>query len=201
MRIFLAVFPPPATQETAYRVVEQLRRPGDGISWIKRENLHYTLSFLGELGEDGARRAAEAAQEAAAASCAFDAVLGRPGAFPKAERARLLWLGLTAGGSALETMARVLETALRKRGFDRDDRPFSAHLTIGRVREHDRDVAAALAGVTPLEQEAAARFRVATIRVIESNLSPGGSIYRVCVDARLAGAAPDPHDTRRPDAE
>jgi len=186
MRIFLALFPPPTAQAAAFQVVEALRRPGDGISWVKRENLHYTLSFLGELGEDGARRAAEAAREAAAAAPAFEAALGRPGAFPRPDRARVLWLGLAQGGPALEQLARDLERALRKRGFDRADKPFSAHLTLGRVRARDCDAAALLAGTNSLEGVRAARFDVTALAVVDSTLSPGGSIYRIRDTAPLA---------------
>ncbi len=61
MRLFLAVFPGAAVQRAAHAAGEALRKPGDGVSWVKQENLHYTMRFLGDVGADGARRAAEAA--------------------------------------------------------------------------------------------------------------------------------------------
>ena len=61
LRIFLAVFPPAAAQSAAEGLIERLRRPDDQVSWVKRDNLHYTLRFLGDLGPDGAKRAADAA--------------------------------------------------------------------------------------------------------------------------------------------
>lgn len=186
LRIFLAVFPPPETRQAAFRATSALRRPGDGISWVKEENLHYTLRFLGDLGESGAHRAAEAAREAAAASRAFDAVLGGPGAFPRPERARVLWLGLAEGGAALERLAHDLEAALRRRGFDRADHRFSAHLTLGRVRARDFDARELLAGANVLENAPGSRFTVGAVSVVESTLSPRGSIYRVRDEARLA---------------
>ena len=94
MRIFLAVFPPPAAQQLAYDVIEMLRKPGDGVSWVKKENLHYTLKFLGEIGDDGLRRVSEAARTAAAAVPAFDAELGECGAFPHGAGAKVLWMQL-----------------------------------------------------------------------------------------------------------
>jgi 2'-5' RNA ligase len=182
MRLFLAVFPPPETQEAAHAVIEALRRPGDGVSWVKRENLHYTLRFLGEVGEDGARRAAEAAAESASRHAAFDATLGRLGAFPNAPRARVIWIGLERGAEPLEALARSLEEALRAKGFDRAERPFKAHLTIGRVRQPNADWSGKLAaaGLT-----GALGFRVASLRVVESQLSPQGSRYTVRAEGRL----------------
>jgi RNA 2',3'-cyclic 3'-phosphodiesterase len=183
MRLFLAVFPPPAVQRAARAVSDALRHPGDGVSWVRADNLHYTMRFLGEVGTDGARRAAEAARAAAAAEPAFEAALGAPGAFPDARRARVIWLGLARGAEPLVRLARALESELRTRGFDRADKPFAAHLTLGRVREAGADWTPRLAAVAP---SADATFRVERLCVVESELSPGGSIYRVRDEAPLS---------------
>jgi 2'-5' RNA ligase len=175
-RIFLAVFPPPEVQTAAYSVIESLREANDGISWVKRENLHYTLHFIGEVGDDGARRVSDAADEAASKHAAFDAELGSAGAFPNARRPRVLWIGLSTGGPELEAVARDLDAALARRGFSKPDHPFRAHLTIGRVRDAREDWTARLAGAAP---GLAARFRVERVAVVRSQLSPKGSIYTV----------------------
>lgn len=182
MRLFLAVFPPPAVQVAAYAATERLRKPGDGVSWVKPENLHYTMRFLGEVGADGARRAGEAARAAAGAQDAFDAELGTLGAFPDARRARVIWVGLGTGADRLVALARTLASELRTRGFEREKQKFNAHLTLGRVREPRADWTERLAGVTPAGETA---FRVETIQVVESQLSPRGSIYTVREEARL----------------
>lgn len=186
MRLFLAVFPPAEIQHAAFGVIEALRRPGDGVSWVKPENLHYTLRFIGELGEDGARRVAEAATEAAEKSRAFAAALGGLGAFPNPRRARVIWIGMSAGGEALVALAHDLDRALAKRGFGAPDKPFSAHLTLGRVREPGRDWTETLAEPVPADQPA--RFSVDRICVVESQLSPRGSIYTVRAGAQLTAA-------------
>jgi len=181
MRIFLAVFPPPAVQDQAFAVLSALRRPDDRVSWVKRENLHFTIRFLGEIGEDGLRRAREAAELAAAGHRAFEAVLGAVGAFPNARKARVLWLGLAHGAEALKALARDVELELRRRGFDRADRAFAAHLTIGRARDREQDWSQRLDVMAP----ATARFLVDRVCVVESQLSPKGSIYTVRADPRL----------------
>jgi 2'-5' RNA ligase len=188
LRIFLAVFPPPAVQEAAARTIERLRRPEDGVSWVKRENLHYTLRFLGDLGEDGARRAAEAARQAAAQHHGFDVRLGGLGAFPSPRKARVLWIGLAEGAEPLVAVARSVEDALRRGGFGRADRPFAAHLTIGRVRNPGIDWSAALteAEGTLAGESDATRFHVDRVLVVHSQLSPKGSIYSSRAEALLA---------------
>jgi 2'-5' RNA ligase len=146
------------------------------------------MRFLGDLGEDGARRAAEAATEAAARHAGFEARLGTLGAFPNPRRARVLWAGLAEGAAPLEALARDVEAALRRKGFDRADRPFAAHLTIGRVRAPGPDWTEALerAAVGLAGEGDAARFHVDRMLVVHSQLSPKGSIYTPRAAARLS---------------
>jgi len=184
VRIFLAVFPPRATQALAASAIDKLRRPGDGVSWVKKENLHYTLRFIGEVGADVAGRIGEAAREAAAAHAAFGVALGPPGAFPSARRARVIWLGLVRGTEPFAQLAASLESVLVRRGFEPEEREFSAHLTLGRVRERGRDWTADLVAASSPDG-AAARFAVESIAVVESKLSGGGSIYTVLEEAKL----------------
>ena len=186
-RIFLAVFPSPAARDLAASVIESLRRPDDRVSWVKPENLHYTVRFLGELGEDGARRAAQAAAEAAHDHRAFEAVLGDLGAFPNPHRARVLWAGLAEGAQPLVALARSVEAALERRGFEREGGRFEAHLTIGRVREPGPDWTEGLERGSALiaAAAAAARFRVDRVVTVHSQLSPKGSIYTVRAEAQL----------------
>ena len=186
MRTFLAVFPPSQAQEAAHRVIERLRRPDDDVSWVRRENLHYTLRFLGELDEGAVARLIEAARRGVAGRPPFPATLGAAGAFPSARRARVLWLGLSEGADALTGLATGMERALVGHGFEAAERPFSPHLTLGRVRRREHDWSQRLAGVAAgFEGERAPSFMVDRVAVVGSTLSPGGSIYRVRAEAPL----------------
>ena len=187
MRTFLAVFPSSEAQGAAHGVIERLRRPDDDVSWVRRENLHYTLRFMGELDEDAVSRLIAAARQAAAACPRFTATLGAAGAFPSARRPRVLWLGLSEGSQALAALAGALEGALVGHGFGAAERSFSPHLTLGRVRRREQDWSVRLAGVAAdIESERAAGFTVDRVVVVESTLSPGGSIYHVRAEAALA---------------
>ena len=173
-------------QRAVHAAADALKRPGDSVSWVKRENLHYTLRFMGELGEDGLGRVKQAAEDAGRAGPAFAAALGALGAFPNPRRARVLWAGMSEGGELLTGIARALDAALTRRGFDRADHPFSPHLTIGRVRDPHADWSERLAAVHV--EPAASRFTVDRVCVVESRLSPRGSTYVVVHEAALAGA-------------
>ena len=185
MRIFLGVFPPPPVQGALHAAAEPLRRAAASVSWVKAENLHYTMRFIGEVGEDGARRIAEAADEAAADCRTFEAEAGEFGAFPSPRRARVLWIGLARGGEELVALATALARALERRGFGKPDQPFAAHLTLGRVRRGTADWSGPLAAAGrpggPLP-----RFTVDRLSVVESTLSPQGSIYNLRSAAALA---------------
>ena len=111
--------------------------------------------------------------------------LGAPGAFPNAHRARVLWIGLAAGEPPFVDLSRLLARALERRGFEREGREFTPHLTIGRVREARHDWTPALAAAPPLAAQEAARFRVGALHVVKSTLSTGGSIYETLVEAAL----------------
>ena len=185
MRAFLAVFPSPEAQAAAARVIDRLRRPHDDVSWVRRENLHFTLRFMGDLDEDGMSRVTAAARAGAAGRASFPVGLGAPGAFPDARRARVLWLGLSQGAEPLVALAHALERALLDQGFEAA-RPFTPHLTIGRVRRASENWSGRLADVAgALGDRWAPPFTVDRVAVVESTLAPGGSRYRVRSEARL----------------
>lgn len=180
MRLFLAVFPPERVQYAVWAATQPLRGAG-AASWTRPDNLHYTLRFLGELGEDGARRAGEAARAAVRGHARFEMALGGLGAFPNARRARVLWLGATAGAEALQSLARALDHELHEQGFGREERPFAPHLTLGRPRGDAHDWTSLL--VRPSGE--IARFEVDELVLVHSQLSPRGSTYTALVQAPL----------------
>jgi len=134
VRLFIAVFPPPDVQNAAYRAADPLRPGHDAVAWVKKENLHYTMRFLGEVDENAAGQAAAAMREAAASRPRFAASLGGFGAFPSARRARVLWIGMLDGAEPMRQLASALEGSLERHGFEPGDERFEPHLTVGRVR-------------------------------------------------------------------
>jgi RNA 2',3'-cyclic 3'-phosphodiesterase len=186
-RTFVAVFPPPDLAARVAGVLARLRQPGDGVSWVRAGNLHYTLRFLGDLAASQVEAAGRAAARAARGGAPFSLALGGPGAFPNARRPSVLWLGAESGGEALVALAAGLEAALTEEGFPRADRPFAPHLTLGRLRER-----ANVAGVA--ERYLAAEFpgdafEVGELVVVKSTLAPGGSRYEPLERAPLAVSA------------
>jgi len=181
MRLFIAVFPPADVQQTAYRAADPLRPGHDAVAWVKKENLHYTMRFLGEVDEAGAKHAREAMREAAASKPKFGASLGGFGAFPSARRARVLWIAMLQGAEPMRLLASALEDSLVRRGFEAGDESFEPHLTVGRVRVPS-DWTARLIDAPTLE----ARFQVDKLQLVKSALGAGGSRYEKIDEAVLA---------------
>jgi 2'-5' RNA ligase len=181
MRLFIAVFPPADVQQTAYRAADPLRPGHDAVAWVRKENLHYTMRFLGEVDEDGAKRASEAMRAAAASRAKFGASLGGFGAFPSARRARVLWIAMLQGAEPMRLLASALDASLARRGFDAGDESFEPHLTVGRVRVPS-DWTARLIDAPTVE----ARFQVDRLRLVKSALASGGSRYETIEEVELS---------------
>ena len=182
-RTFVAVFPPREVAAQVALAIDGLKRPDDGIAWIREPNLHYTLRFLGDLEPDRVDAARAATREAAAASTAFQVALGAAGAFPDMRRPKILWLGTRAGGEGMTALAASLERALGTRGFEADDRPYAPHLTVGRVRDHMHVRGWPGTAVFPRVE-----FAVTELLVVASTLAAGGSVYRPLERARLGSS-------------
>lgn len=97
-------------------------------------NWHLTLRFLGAAAPDLAARL-RAELSSAELGNPFPITFGGLGAFPRVSRARVLWIGVTEGLEPLRQLAGAVEQCARSAGFEREERPFSPHLTLARLRE------------------------------------------------------------------
>lgn len=175
MRVFVAIPLDPALQTRAAAVQDQLRTWPMEVSWVKPANLHLTLRFLGEVGAEDIPRVCAAIDPVAAATPAFSCAFTTLGAFPNWQRPRVLWIGPNRDPAPLTTLARRLAESLAESGFPGDDKPFQAHLTLGRVRQADRlkDGKRLAAAVSA----SLGRQPIGEVVLMKSTLRPQGSIY------------------------
>jgi 2'-5' RNA ligase len=150
-------------------------------------NLHLTVKFLGQVDEGRSEAIIGALTRSVAGVGAFDTEVVGLGAFPSAARPRVVWAGVTVGASAMGDLARRVDDALAALGFSREARPFSPHITLGRVRRPERAPA-----LTEALRGAAGRpfgrLRVARTSLMRSELSPRGARYTELAAASLGGA-------------
>ncbi|MBI2358762.1 MAG: RNA 2',3'-cyclic phosphodiesterase, partial [Deltaproteobacteria bacterium] len=110
----------------------QLRSKLPGVRWVARENLHFTIKFLGSVAEEKIGPIMEALEQPVRAVQRFSVAARGIGVFPGVNRPRVLWVGLQ--GEALAGLVSGVERALEPLGFARERRAFQPHLTIGRWR-------------------------------------------------------------------
>jgi 2'-5' RNA ligase len=179
-RLFIALEPPEPVRRRIAALAEELRqgagRAGDDVRWVRPENVHLTLQFLGAVPEERVAGIVAALRDAAAGARPLSLSLRGAGGFPNARRPRVLWAGIEGDLSPLAALVAGLGARLAKLGYPPEERPFSPHLTLGRAR--DGRGAPGLAGALARAGQAEATpWRAVELVLFESHLSPRGPRY------------------------
>jgi 2'-5' RNA ligase len=174
MRLFLAIDLPAPVRSAVAEVGERLRGNCPGWRWVRPEGIHLTLRFLGEVAPADDARQRETWRRAVAAHPCFRFHVGGLGVFPGGTRPKVLWVGLeeTSASRVLAPLAAALESAARDLGFEAEERPFRAHLTLARAAIEARPVAPP-PGVAAIATDVLAEEVV----LFRSELGPGGARY------------------------
>jgi 2'-5' RNA ligase len=159
--------------------VDALRRAFANVrvGWERPEKIHMTLKFLGATDDSVLERLTDGVPDIAAKYDRFNLRLTGPGVFPSKTKPRILWIGVEDHAGALAKIQPDVERFCSRLGFEKDDRPYRPHLTVGRVREPQN--AARLADAHLDAQIEPVEFEVADIVIYESKLQPTGSVYSV----------------------
>jgi RNA 2',3'-cyclic 3'-phosphodiesterase len=158
-RLFVAVPLSEPARVAVAEVVERIQAgepAGRGVRWVRLDGLHVTLRFLGPTAESRVSDVAAAVASAADGVAPFDIRIAGADAFPAVGRPRTIWLDLDRGGDELAALAGRLDDALAGAGWERERRPFRAHLTLARadgVRAGPATVAALRAAAAELAIE------------------------------------------------
>ncbi len=186
LRTFIAIDPGKSIRDKIVALQDALAHTGVEVKWVEPENLHVTMLFLGEVFDTELAKLCKIVADTVEAHQAFSMSVQTAGCFPNPRRPRVLWVGLGQGAQEVCTIHDALEGPLLEMGcYRREDRRYTPHITLGRVksdRPTDR-LAAALA------QHAAWQGGEVTVRdihVMSSELTPQGPIYTVLSRAKLA---------------
>jgi RNA 2',3'-cyclic 3'-phosphodiesterase len=166
-------------------VQRTLQAEGADAAWVKPESLHLTLKFLDEVPEKHVPQIAQALVSVAARYHPFTLAVVGLGAFPSEEHPRVIWAGIEEGAETVGKLTRDVERALVALGFPPTDKPFHAHLTLGRLRNGTRIHAL---GRT-IERTRTTRYgeaAIAEIRLMRSELSPNGARHTVLATVPLS---------------
>ena len=181
-RLFVAA---PLTEEARRRLAAHLERtvPGGRLPGrvVAPGNWHFTLRFLGDTSVE-AYDALQVGLEKLAMGPPFDLAFAGLGAFPKPNRARVMWIGTGRGARELGDIAALIEEAVVDAGFEPERRQFRAHLTVSRLRP-EQDVRSFVDAVP----DARVRMTVREITVYRSHLGPEGARYELLDRLPLSG--------------
>ena len=179
LRVFIAVEIPLPIRQAIFEKTGVLRNAvGPLIRWVPVGNMHLTLKFIGEVSPANMELLSQMLSVETRGGAPFQMQVGGLGAFPSARRARVIWIGLQAP-AVLASLQHGIESATARLGYETETRPFSPHLTIGRVKQQ------VSAGEqqqirTALEQTQVGDLGTAEVKEVhlfKSDLQPGGSIY------------------------
>ena len=176
IRSFIAVELPEHIRSTIFDVQKGLKPGIKGMKWVKPENIHLTLRFLGDIGRREIDGAKDAIGEAAREVSPFFLSAKGMGAFPGLSRPRVMWIGLGGEVEKLRELSRIINIKLDINGIEREQRKFKGHLTIGRVkgRINPAQLIESIKKMKDFESEA---FSVDRIILFKSELKPEGPTY------------------------
>jgi 2'-5' RNA ligase len=176
-RGFVAVPLPETIRNEAAAVVERLRGCAE-VRWTATANLHLTLKFLGNVEPRVLPALAAGLAGVARTAVPFEIELQGAGAFPRVDRPQVVWIGVVGGQEALAALAAGVDRACADAGFSREERPFRAHLTLGRVKPASGagDLPARLRSLCDVPLGAA---RIERFELMQSTLTPRGPVYSV----------------------
>ncbi|MDH4222942.1 MAG: RNA 2',3'-cyclic phosphodiesterase [candidate division Zixibacteria bacterium] len=175
MRSFIAVELTDELKREIEKLQEPLRRVGADVAWVKPGNVHATLKFLGEVSDDSMKIVFEGTRKALEGVKGFKLSLKDLGCFPNLKRPRVIWIGVEKGKMELGLIQRKIEQEMENLSFPKENREFSPHLTIGRVKS-PKNVEKLTELVKSIDFQPE-EIVIKEVVLMKSQLHPGGSIY------------------------
>ncbi len=179
LRAFIAVELPHEIQQAIHKATSNFRQvTGPLIRWVPPENMHLTLKFLGDISPSSVEMLTQMLRAEADSIHCFEIQVSGVGSFPSLKRPRVIYVGIQAP-AGLEALQHGVESASRRLGYESEDRAFSPHLTIGRVRQ---DVSASdqqkiRQTLENIHIDSLGTARVDSVHLFKSELKPSGSVY------------------------
>ncbi len=185
LRCFIAVRIPDAVRRAISAAMDALKKSGADVKWVRDENIHITLKFLGSTEESIVEEIRESLLGRVALHRPFSVRIAGTGYFPAGRRPRVLWTGIE-DGERLLSLRRDVEEAMAALGYPEEGRPFSPHLTIGRVRS-DKRMAEMLKRLDDFRETNFGEMEVSGITLMKSELRPDGARYSSLAEIPFGG--------------
>lgn len=184
IRSFLAIELPGTIRKKIEEVQGNLKSSNADVRWVSAEKIHLTLKFFGNIEESRIEPIVKSIEQPIQNTPPFSLMVRGVGAFPHLKNPRVIWLGLIDGKEVLAFFQKEIEVQLEKIGFQKEDRPFHPHLTLGRVKSN-REREELVKRMEKFREEDLGNFQVERIILLKSDLKPSGPIYTPLREMKL----------------
>ncbi len=184
MRLFVAIELSSEVKKSLIRAQSVLRKRCDGVRWVGEPAMHLTLKFIGDVDDNDVVETTDAVALGVVGVASFDMEVGGCGCFPDRGPVRTVWAGVSEPSGMLAACVGEIEQRLEELGFPRERRPFSPHITLGRVRD-DRSGGRIRSIVEAHTIEPLSEL-VYGVSVMASELSPRGATYARVSQAKFS---------------
>jgi RNA 2',3'-cyclic 3'-phosphodiesterase len=188
IRAFIAIeLPPELKQELTELEIKLKKNSPPVIKWVDPASIHITLKFLGDTPDTIVDKLLLAMAESAVGVSPFKLEVRQVGAFPAVERPQVIWVGVSGEMDQLAQLQKKIEKNMEPLGFKPEARPFSPHLTLGRVRDGARPDEIQRIGKLLSETQFTAlhNIKVSGINLLKSQLTSAGAIHTVIGKVKL----------------
>ncbi len=183
IRSFIAIdVEDPEIVSKIVRVQEEILSSSAKLKPVERQNLHFTLKFLGNVEESRIELVVSTMREVLESFEPFPMHLKGVGAFPRVSRPNVVWIGVDEGRDVFIEMAKELDRSLAKLGFKRETKGFEPHLTIARVKGYSGDLPEIIRRISDVD---IGFIDVEEVRFKKSTLTPQGPIYETLHGIKL----------------
>jgi 2'-5' RNA ligase len=175
IRSFISINLPDNIRKSIDDLIAELRKAGADVTWVPAVKIHLTLKFLGNTDDSLIPKIKERISKKLSHYRAFYIKIVGVGCFPSEKRPRVLWIGME-NSVLLKSIQKDLDAEVADFGFAPDDRPFSPHLTIGRVRSQ-KGIAEMIRRFAEFRTADFGLVEVKSIHIMKSELKPAGAEY------------------------
>ena len=185
LRLFIAIDTPPEVKPLVSALQDKLKSTHAQVSWEPEGKLHATVKFLGAADESLVPEIIAALEAIGRIAPALRLCYRTVGCFPTMHDPRVFWIGIEDTSGEFTSLHEKIDLAMETLGFKHEDRPFTPHLTLGRVKgtQHLRSLLTMMETITFESQPVTIRELV----VVKSELKPTGSVYTILKSIPLNG--------------
>ena len=189
-RLFISINLTPELLAALTDLQNQLQRQlaPQPLRWARPEGIHLTLKFLGDTDTGRIEDIVRALQQSVEPHQAFELGIGGLGCFPDRRKPRVLWVGVQDPDERLRRLAASVDNAMSGLGWKRENRPYTGHLTLARVKKYannqDKQALGELLATVAVADTLGA-LPVQTIHLMRSQLRPDGAVYTLLITVPL----------------